>query len=161
MMNFGSAGKRRLRSGRNWETALTLLEVMVVVVIMGMIAAIVSKVVVDRIEDARVQTARTQISEFAGALEMFYLDNSFYPTTAQGLEALRVKPTAGRVPAKYPERGHMPQIPLDPWGQEYVYVSPAANGQFEIICLGRDGVEGGEGYDADIRSSELAGKRNP
>lgn len=149
---------RMQRRNRN-AAGLTLLEIMVVVVIMGMIAGIVAKVVTDRIESARVETAKTQIAEFAGALELFYLDNSFYPATDQGLEALVTKPTSGREPVKWPERGYMTAIPADPWGHEYVYVSPGSNAPFEIISLGRDGVEGGEGFDADIASWELAGAK--
>ena len=149
----------RNRASLRRDAALTLLEIMVVVVIMGMIAGIVAKVVVDRIESAKVETARTQMAEMAGALDLFYLDNSFYPTTEQGLAALAVKPSTGRMPDKWPPRGYMPAIPLDPWGHEYVYVSPGTHAEFEIICLGRDGVEGGEGFDADINSWELAGLR--
>jgi len=144
-------------AGRRPDRGLTLLEIMVVLLIMGLIASVVTKVVVDRIEMARVQTAKTQIAEFKGALDLFYLENSFYPSTEQGLQALVTKPTTGRVPEKWPEHGYMPSIPLDPWGHEYIYISPGSHADYEIICLGRDGVEGGEGFDADIRSWELGG----
>jgi general secretion pathway protein G len=140
------------------EAGLTLLEIMVVVVIMGMIAGIVAKVVVDRIEMARVETAKTQIAEIAGALDLFYLDNSFYPATEQTLQALVIKPTAGRIPEKWHQ--YMPSVPLDPWGHEYIYISPGSHSpNYDIICLGRDGVEGGEGFDADIGSWELGGRK--
>ena len=137
----------------------TLLEIMVVVIIMGMIASIVTKVVVDRIELARVETTKMQIAEIAGALEQFYLDNGFYPSTEQGLQALVTKPTSGRVPDKWQEHGYMASVPADKWGRDFIYVSPGTHADYEITSLGRDGVEGGEGFDADIHSWELQGSR--
>jgi len=155
------SGGWQWRSGRA-TTAMTLIEVMVVVMILGMIAGIVSKVVVDRIQMARVEAAKAQIAQFMGALDLFYLDNNFYPTTEQGLQALVTKPTVSPVPEKWPERGYLPNIPLDPWNREYIYISPGPRGDYEIICLGRDGIEGGAGFDADIRSSDFAGtKKGP
>ncbi len=148
-------------SGRRAAGGMTLIEVMVVVIILGMIATIVGKVVLDRMEDARVNTARAQIAQFMGALDLFYLDNSFYPTTQQGLQALIVKPTTGPSADKWGQRKYLvgDMIPLDPWGHEYFYQCPGTHGPFDIICYGRDGVEGGEGYDADINSWELGGAR--
>lgn len=140
---------------------LTLLEVMVVVIILGMMATIVTKTVLDRREEARVNLARTQISQFMGALEFFYLDNNFYPSTDQGLRALVEKPTAGRVAEKWGARTYLSatSIPLDPWGHDYFYQSPGAHDakRFDIICYGRDGEEGGEGFDADVTSWDLSG----
>jgi len=140
---------------------MTLLEVMVVVIILGMIATIVGKVVLDRKEDANVRIARTQIAQFMGALDLFYLDNNFYPTTQQGLQALIEKPATGPSADKWGQRRYLDSlaIPLDPWGHEYFYQCPGTHGRFDIICYGRDGVEGGEGYDADINSWELGGAR--
>lgn len=152
---------RARRSPRQAEQALTLLEVMVVVLIMGMIAAIVSKVVVDRVDEARVETAKTQIVEFRDAFDMFFIQNGFYPATEQGLQALVTQPTSGRVPTKWPESGYIKAIPLDPWGQEYIYISPGSRDKFEIVCLGRDGAEGGEGFDADINSWEIGAAKQP
>lgn len=144
---------------RRRESGLTLIEIMVVVVILGMIAGIVSKVVVDRIEAAKVETAKTQISEFMGALDLFYLDNGFYPSSEQGLASLVTKPASGRVPEKYPERGYLRSLPVDPWNRDYVYISPGQHGDYDIICLGRDGNEGGSGFDGDINSWELGGAK--
>lgn len=152
-----------MRTGfaRRGASGLTLLEIMVVVMIMGMIAAIVSKVVIDRMEVARVNTARAQIAEIMGALDMFYADNSFFPTTEQGLDALIHKPASGRVPDKYNDNGYLngSVVPDDPWGHPYEYFSPTANGKYEVISRGADGLEGGEGYDADISSANLAAKK--
>ena len=150
-MNEQWSSERRRR-----ETALTLLEVMVVVAIMGMMALLVTKVVMDRLEEAKVKKAGIEISELSDAVQLFYLANSFYPSTEQTLQALVEKPTSGRVPERWPENGYMPAIPRDPWGNEYDYISPGRDGrQYEIVCYGRDGVEGGEGFDADIESWRL------
>ena len=136
--------------------AFTLVEVMVVVMILGMLAAIVTKVVVDKIDMARVQKARVEISEFKGALDLFYIEHSFYPTTAQGLKALATRPADERI-RSWPEHGYLPAVPLDPWGNTYDYIySPGLEHPYEIICYGRDRLEGGEGFDADIKSWELA-----
>mgnify|MGYP001203991915 CR=1 FL=1 len=150
---------RTARGARRGEAGLTLIEIMVVVVILGMIAGIVSKVVVDRIEAAKVETAKAQIAEFMGALDLFYLDNGFYPSSEQGLQALVSKPTTGRAPEKYPERGYLRSLPLDPWNREYIYVCPGQHGDFDVVCLGRDGAEGGSGFDGDVNSWELGGVR--
>jgi len=146
---------------RKGASGFTLIEIIVVVTIMGMLAAFVTKVVLDRMDVARVNTARAQIAEIAGALDMFYVDNSFFPTTEQGLDALIRKPAGGRVPDKYNENGYLngTVVPDDPWGYPYEYFSPAANGKYEIISRGKDGLEGGEGYDADISSANLAAKK--
>ena len=136
--------------------ALSLLEIMVVVLIMGMIAGIVTKIVVDKVEQARIATAKVTIAELRDALGLFCIDNAFYPETLRGLVT---KPGTGNI-RNWPPNGYMPSIPLDPWGREYIYISPGVEHDFEIICLGRDGVEGGEGFDADINSwalSESAG----
>ncbi|HPP66368.1 MAG TPA: type II secretion system major pseudopilin GspG, partial [bacterium] len=115
-----------------------------------------------RVDDAKITAAKVQIKSFEQALQLFYLDNSFYPSTEQGLEALVSKPTTGRIPEKWREGGYLEKmvIPLDPWGHSYIYLSPGRNGEdFEIISYGKDGQEGGEGYDADISSSEIDGSQ--
>ena len=154
-MKFHKGFARRAADG------MTLLEIMVVVIILGMLATIVGKVVLDRLEDAKVNTARAQIAQFMGALDLFYLDNGFYPTTDQGLKALVEKPTTGPSADKWGNRKYLDSesIPLDPWGHEYFYQCPGTHERFDIICYGRDGVEGGEGYDADINSWELGGPK--
>lgn len=133
---------------------MTLLEIMVVVLIMGMLATIVAKQVVDRYQQAKVETARTEIGVIREAVELFYLDNDFYPSS---LEDLVKKPATGRELKRWPENGYLDAVPVDSWKNEYIYVAPATDGPFEIISLGRDGAEGGEGYDRDIRSSDLRG----
>lgn len=136
--------------------ALTLLEIMIVVVILGMIVGIVGVGVIDRLEKARVETARVEIHGIMDALDFFYLDQKFYPTSAQGLKALVINPGDERV-TNWPENGYLTRVPKDPWGNEYKYISPGAHGKHDIICYGRDGIAGGAGFDADIQSWELHG----
>ncbi len=135
----------------------TLLEVMVVVLILGMIAGITAKVVKDRLERARVEGTRVQIRDVSDALEFFYQDQSFYPSTAQGLAALVTPPDSQSI-RDWPENGYMPAVPRDPWGREFEYICPGAHGSFDIICYGRDGMPGGGGFDADITSWNLFGE---
>ena len=147
---------RRHEKARRTASAVTLLEVMVVVAIIGMVASLVGLAVLERLQKAKGEVARTQISTFVQALQLFYLDNNFYPSTEQGLQALVTAPTAGQVPKKFPENGYMEAVPLDPWENEYVYISPAVDGPFLIMSLGRDGLQGGEGHDADITNRDIA-----
>lgn len=135
----------------------TLLEVIIVVFILSILAAIVAPRLMGRTDDARITEAKVQIKNLETALKLFNLDNGFYPDTQQGIEALVEKPSQGRAPAKYREGGYLEQrrIPADPWGIPYVYISPGLNGDFDIISYGADGREGGEGKDADIRNWDM------
>ncbi len=135
----------------------TLLEVIVVVFILSILAAIVAPRIIGRTDDARIAEAKVQIKNFETALKLFKLDNAFYPSTEQGLAALVEKPTIGQVPEKYREGGYLEQrkIPADPWGNPYVYVSPGLHGDFDLLSYGADGREGGEGKDADIRNWDM------
>jgi len=139
------------------KKGFTLLEIMVVVFILALLAAIVAPRIIGRTDDARITEAKVQIKNFETALKLFKLDSGFYPTTEQGLEALIEKPTTGKIPSNYREGGYLEQkkVPLDPWKNSYIYVSPGVNGDFDIICLGADGKEGGEGKDADINNWEM------
>ncbi|MGB9642858.1 MAG: type II secretion system major pseudopilin GspG [Candidatus Ratteibacteria bacterium] len=142
------------------KKGFTFIELMAVVVILGILAMYVMPKIFGRVDQAKVTAAKVQIKSFEQALKLFYLDNSFYPSTEQGLEALVEKPTTGRIPEKWREGGYLEKntIPLDPWGHPYVYLSPGRNGEdYEIISYGKDGQEGGTGYDADISSSEIEG----
>lgn len=132
------------------QEGFTLMEVMVVVIILGLLVAFVAPKLVGRTDDARVTSAQMQINSFVSAIKLFRNDNGFYPTTEQGLDALVSKPSVDREPKNYRSGGYMDKIPLDPWGSPYIYISPGVRGEYDIISLGADGVEGGEGYDADI-----------
>ena len=137
---------------RNDNRGFTLLEVIVVMFILGLLAVIVAPKIIGRTDDARITKAKIQIKNFETALKLFKIDNGFYPSTEQGLEALIKKPTIGRIPTNYREGGYLEQkkIPLDPWGNPYIYICPGTHGDFDIISYGADGQEGGEGKDADI-----------
>lgn len=135
----------------------TLLEIIVVVFILSILAAIVAPKIIGRTDDARIAEAKVQIKNFETALKLFKLDNGFFPGTEQGLEALIEKPAVGQVPQKYRDGGYLEQrkIPLDPWGSPYLYISPGVYGDFDIMSYGADGKEGGEGKDADIKSWDM------
>ncbi len=137
------------------QQGFTLLELMIVIVILGILGAVVAPQLMSEPDKARVVQAKMQIENLATATKKFYLDNGFYPSTEQGLEALVNRPAIGRTPKNYPAGGYMPKIPLDPWGNDYIYISPAQKTPFEIVSLGADGVEGGEGFDADIRNADV------
>ncbi len=139
------------------DKGFTLLEILIVVFILSLLAALVAPKLIGRTEDAKVTEAQVQIKNFETALKLFKLDNGFYPSTEQGLNALVEKPSSGKIPNRYREGGYMEKrgIPLDPWGNPYIYVSPGLHGDFDILSLGSDGVEGGEGNAADINNWEI------
>ena len=135
----------------------TLLEILVVVFILGILAAIVAPKIMGRTDEAKVTEAKVQIKDFETALKLYKLDNGSYPTTEQGLQALIDPPTAGDPPKHYRKGGYLEQkkVPLDSWDNPYVYISPGIHGDFDLSSLGADGKEGGEGYDADINNWEM------
>ena len=137
------------------ERGFTLIEIMVVVVILGILAAVVVPRLLDRPEEARITKAKTDIKGIEQALGMFKLDNGYFPTTEQGLPALVEMPTVGRIPTRYQDGGYLKKVPVDPWGNPYVYISPGIHDSFDIISYGSDGEPGGEGNNADINSWEL------
>lgn len=139
---------RRLRD----RAGFTLIEIMVVIVILGLLAALVVPKLIGRTEEAKKTQARVQIKHVQQALELFKLDNGFFPGTDQGLEALVRVPDAGRIPKNYRKGGYIDRVPKDPWGNPYVYVSPGTHGDYDISSYGADGVAGGEGEDADVNS---------
>ena len=145
---------KRILSPIATNKGFTLLEIIVVVFILSILAAIVAPKIIGRTDDARIAEAKVQIKNFETALKLFKLDNGFYPSTEQGLEALIEQPTTGKIPQKYREGGYLEQktIPLDPWDNPYLYISPGVYGDFDLICYGADGRESGEGKDADIQN---------
>lgn len=140
---------------RNNQRGFTLIEILVVVLILGILAGIVVPRLLDEPEKARRTKAVVQIKSLEESISMFKLDNSFYPSTEQGLQALVEKPEIGRVPTRWREGGYIKKAPKDPWGNEYIYLSPGIHDTFDIISYGPDGEPGGEGDDADINSWEI------
>ena len=143
-----------LPTGRRQSNGFTLIEIMVVVVILGILAAIVAPAVISRIDDAQIERARTDVRAIESALQMYRIDNFRYPTTDEGLEALITAPPDVR---KFPKGGYLQKkgVPNDPWQNPYQYMSPGQNGEFDVFTLGADRQPGGEGINADIGNWDL------
>ncbi|MEL6463998.1 MAG: type II secretion system major pseudopilin GspG [Pseudomonadota bacterium] len=143
-----TSNTRSAQPRRSPEAGVTLIEMMVVLVMISVVAALIVPNVIGRPDEARVSVAATDMRSIAGALQLYRLDNGSYPTTAQGLSALAVQPTLPPLPRTWPADGYLTVLPLDPWGTPYVY--RAEGGRFDLVSLGADAVIGGEGVDADI-----------
>lgn len=128
----------------------TLIELMVVLVILGVLAAIIAPKIMDRPDEARIIAAKQDISSVVQALKLYRLDNIRYPTTEQGLQALVTKPTIEPIPNNWKSGGYLERLPKDPWGNPYLYLNPGRNGEIDVFSWGPDGQTGGEGKDADI-----------
>lgn len=136
------------RLARPLQRGFTLIELMVVLVIIGVLAALIVPNVLDRADDARVTAAKTDIANLTQALKLYKLDNQRFPTAEQGLQALVSKPTASPVPANW--RPYIDKLPADPWNRPYLYMNPGLRGEVDVLSFGADGQAGGEGKDADI-----------
>lgn len=143
---------------RNFNNrGFTLIELMVVIVILGILAGLIVPRIMNRPEEARQAKARMQIESLETALKLYKLDNGGYPSTEQGLQALVEAPTVGILPRKWREGGYLEKgkVPKDPWGNDYIYLSPGMSGDYDIISYGADGEQGGEGKNKDINSWEI------
>lgn len=136
------------------EAGFTLIELMVVIIIIGVLAALIAPRVINRAEEAKVSETKVQIRNIETALKLYKLDNGRYPSTEQGLEALVEKPTTGTLPKNWREGGYLEKkrVPVDPWGGRYIYLSPGVHGDYDIISQGADNAKGGEKFDKDIES---------
>jgi len=145
-----------MRQLRN-RHGFTLIEIMVVIVILALLAALVGPKIMGRTDDAKIETTKTQIRNLESALKLYKLDNGVYPTTEQGLTSLVTKPVVGVIPKNYKEGGYLESknVPKDGWGNDYLYVSPGEHGDYDLFSYGADGVKGGEGKNADINSWDL------
>ncbi|MDO8282383.1 MAG: type II secretion system major pseudopilin GspG [Thermodesulfovibrionia bacterium] len=151
---------RKIKKHEITDTAragFTLIELMVVLVILSILAMIVVPKFIGSEDKARVIEAKVQIRNFETALKLFKIDNGFYPTTEQGLQALISQPAIGRTADNYKPGGYLEtnRMKPDPWGFEYVYISPGLENDYDIISYGADGQPGGEEYDADIINWEM------
>lgn len=140
---------------RRRSHGFTLIEIMVVVVILGILAAIVVPRVMDRPDDARITKVKSDIRAMESALNLYRLDNFVYPDTNQGLQALVERPRTGQEPRNYRSGGYMDRLPRDPWGNEYQYLSPGTRGDIDIFSYGADGRRGGSGINAEIGNWNL------
>ena len=141
---------RTLKDSRGF----TLIELMVVIVILSLLAVLVGPKIIGRSDDAKVADAKVQIRNLETALKLYKLDSGNFPSTEQGLQALVTKPTVGKIPNKYKDEGYLENksIPKDPWGNDYVYLSPGEHGDYDLYSFGADGTRGGDGKNADIES---------
>ncbi len=136
------------------NSGFTLIELLVVMSILTILAVMVVPKIIGRSDDAKIDAAKVQIRNLESGLKMYKLDNSTYPSTEQGLQALVTKPATGQIPKNYRDGGYLESktVPKDPWGNDYVYISPGEHGDYDLYSYGADGVKGGEGKDADIES---------
>ena len=144
--------QQHTRHGNRANAGFSLLELMVVVVLLSILALVIVPRVIDRPDQARAARAQSDIAALSNAVQLYRLDNFRYPTTEQGLEALRAPPTTDPVPTNWAQAGYIDRLPIDPWGQPYQYLSPGVHGDFDVFTFGADGVAGGTGADADIGS---------
>jgi len=143
---------------RTWrsESGLTLIEILVVIIVLGLLAGLVAPRIIGRVSEAKTQTARTQIALLGVALDSYRLDNGYYPTTEQGLAALRTRPLSEPQPRNWRGPYLQKDVPNDPWDRPYLYRSPGEVnvGSYDLLTLGRDGQPGGEDEDTDVTSWE-------
>jgi general secretion pathway protein G len=144
-MNQALIARRRSRG-------FTLLELMVVIVIIGVLAALIAPNVLSRVAQAKITAAHSDINSLMNALKIYKLDNGRYPSTDQGLQALVSKPTTGSIPGNW--KSYLDKLPEDPWHHPYQYANPGTHGEIDVFSFGADGQPGGEGDDADIGSWE-------
>ena len=142
--------QRPHRAIRVLQRGFTLIELMVVLVIIGILAALIVPNVLDRADDARATAAKTDVNNVMQALKLYKLDNQRYPTSDQGLQALVVKPTSGAIPVNW--KPYLDKLPADPWSRPYQYLNPGIKGEIDVMSFGADGQAGGEGKNADIGS---------
>jgi len=152
-MALGNLRAGPQRAPRRAGAGFTLIEVMVVIVILGVLAALIVPRVMNRPDEARVVAARQDIASVMQALKLYRLDNQRYPTTEQGLSALVTRPTSGPAAANW--KAYLDKMPVDPWGKPYQYLNPGLRGEIDVYSFGADGQQGGSGIDADIGSWDL------
>lgn len=143
---------RASRQSRTCARGFTLIEIMVVVVIMGVLAALLVPRLMGRTDDARILAAKQDIATLMQALKLYRLDNQRYPTNEQGLQALVTRPATGPAPPNWKAGGYLDRLNKDPWGNQYQYQAPGTHGEVDLYSFGADGKPGGTGNDADIGS---------
>lgn len=143
-----------MRPALRIQRGFTLIEIMVVVIIIGILAAIVAPNVIGRVDDAQITKAKAEIANIENAMKFYRLDNFAYPTSEQGIDALVTKPSDPNI-KNWKTGGYLGRVPNDPWGRAYLYLNPGNQGEIDIYTLGADGRPGGEGINADIGNWSL------
>jgi len=138
------------RTRQALQGGFSLVEILVVLVIMGLLISVVAPTVLNQADDARVQKVQADFKAIGTALKLYRLDNYVYPSSEQGLEALVEASTLDPEPRNFKQGGYLPEVPIDPWGRPYLYLSPGENGEFDLYSLGADGLSGGDGQNDDI-----------
>lgn len=148
---------RQRRNKKNGNQGFTLIELMVVIVILGVLAGLIVPRIMSRPGEAKQMKAKIQIESIETALKLYKLDNGAYPTTEQGLQALVEPPETGNVPKNWKTGGYLEKgkVPKDPWGNDFIYLSPGVNGEYDITSYGADGVPDGEGENKDVNNWDL------
>ncbi len=152
---------KRIGGAFKRECGFTLMEILIVITILGILASLVAVKIMDRPGEARTLKAQLDIQTLENAIKLYKLDNAYYPSTEQGIRALVEKPSTGRIPNKWREGGYLEKgiVPKDPWGNDYLYLSPGVhNSNFDLWSYGADGEQGGEGEDADVSNWVAAEK---
>lgn len=145
------------QSRRRHNSGFSLIEILVVMVIIGILVSLVAPSVLNRVDDARLQKVEADFKSIESALSIYHLDNFNYPSTDQGLQALVSKPDGQPEARNWKKGGYLKEMPMDPWGREYLYLSPGEDGRdFDLYTLGADGVTGGEEQNADLFSGDLS-----
>ena len=137
------------------QRGFTFVEIMVVVAILAVLAAIVVPRIMGRTDEAKITAAKVQMRNIEGALKLYKLDTGTYPRTEHSLQALVTKPTSGKIPKNWRKGGYLQAVPKDPWGTPFVYLSPGVHDHYDLVSNARDTEPGGEGEDADIQSWKL------
>lgn len=155
--DYGGRLKNHFQKIRLSTAGFTLIELMVVIVILGILAGLILPRIMGRPEEAKQLKAKIQIQSLETALKLYRLDTGSYPSTEQGFQALVELPQVGVIPKKWREGGYLEKgkIPKDPWGSDFIYLSPGVNGEYDIISYGSDGIPDGEGKNKDINSWEI------
>lgn len=155
LAHFSSSHRRPAHTKSLVQKGFTLIEIMVVVVILGILAALVVPKLLGRADDARIVAAKQDIASIVQALKLYKLDNQHYPSTEQGLQALLTKPTSGPSANGWKTGGYLDKVPKDPWGNPYQYLFPGVKGEVDVFSYGADGQPNGVDNDADIGSWDL------
>lgn len=145
-----------LKNSRRAQHGFSLVEILVVLVIMGLLISVVAPTVLNRADDARIQKVHADFKAIQTALKIYRLDNYVYPTTEQGLESLVTASTLAPEPRNFKAGGYLSELPLDPWGRPYLFLSPGENGEVDLYSLGADGLSGGEGQNGDVGNWKTA-----